>query len=135
MATAGKNGRAVTVKWDAVTLVGVRSRSAGITAEYVDVTTDDDAGWRKLLTDPAVRSVEITVSGIASSEVILAAILNANITGEAIEVKLPSSLTTPGKISGTFVVSSYEMSGDHDGAAEFSATFMSDGAVTYAASA
>lgn len=135
MATAGKNGRAVTVKWDAVTLVGVRSRSAGITAEYVDVTTDDDAGWRKLLSDPAVRSVEVTVSGIASSEVLLAAILNANVTGETIDIALPSSLTTPGKISGTFLVSAYEMSGDHDGAAEFSATFMSDGAVTYAASA
>lgn len=135
MATTGKNGRAVLVKWDSVTLVGVRSRTAGVSAEYVDVTTDDDAGWRKLLSDPGVRSMEVTVSGIASSEVILAAIMAASVTGETLETTLPSALTTPGKLSGNFVVSAFEISADHDGAAEFSATFMSDGAVTYTASA
>ena len=135
MATAGKNGRAVVVKWDAVTLVGVRSRTAGVSAEYVDVTTDDDAGWRKLLSDPGVRSVEVTVSGIANSEAVLASIMAASVTGETLEITLPSTLTTPGKLSGTFQVSGFEISADHDGAAEFSATFMSDGAVTYTASA
>lgn len=131
---AGFNGRELTIDWDSVTLVGVRSRGVNISNEYVDVTTDDDSGWRTLLADPGVRSVEVTVGGIVSSEVLVAEIMKANISGEPLTVNLPSSMASPGDLAGTFVVSGFEYSADHDGAVEFSATFMSAGAVTYTAS-
>ena len=69
---AGANGRALTIDWDSVTLVGVRTKGYTITADYVDVTTDDDDGWRTLLADPGVRSVEVTVGGISSNQVLIA---------------------------------------------------------------
>jgi len=100
----------------------------------VDVTTDDDSGWRTLLASPGLKSVEVTVSGIASDEVLLAEFYNASTTGETLDVNLPSSLATPGTLSGTFHLSAFEQNADHDGAYEFSATFMSSGAVTYTAS-
>jgi predicted secreted protein len=56
--------------------------------------------------------------------------MEASITGETLVVNLP---TTTGTLTGTFFVSSYEENGEHDGAAEFTATFMSSGAVTYVA--
>ena len=59
------------------------------------------------------------------------ATLKANIEGETLDVNLPTA--TGAKLTGTFVVSSFEGNGDHDGAYEFSATFMSSGAVTYTA--
>lgn len=127
---AGANGRALTIDWDSVTLVGVRTRGYTITADYVDVTTDDDDGWRTLLADPGVRSVEVTVGGIASSQVLIAEIMKANITGEPLSIGLP---TTTGTLAGTFLCSSFEQSGETDGAVEFSATFMSSGVVTYTA--
>lgn len=127
---AGANGRALQIKWDAVTLVGVRTKGYTITNDYVDVTTDDDLGWRTLLADPATRSVEVTVGGISSDQVLIAEMLKANITGEPLTVELP---TTTGTLAGTFLLSSFEQSGEHDGAVEFSATFMSSGAVTYTA--
>lgn len=136
---AGFNGRALTLDWDAVTLVGVRTRGFTVSNEHVDVTTDDDIGWRKLLATPGLRSVEVTVGGITSDEVLLAAIMAASITGETLEVLLPTGtaagVVTPGKLAGNFVCSSYEQTGEHDGAVEFSATFMSDGAITYTATA
>lgn len=127
---AGANGRALTIDWDSVTLVGVRTRGYSITNDYVDVTTDDDDGWRTLLADPGLRSMEVTVGGISSDQVLIAEIMKASITGEPLTVQLP---TTTGTLAGDFLLSSFEQNGEHDGAVEFSATFMSNGEVTYTA--
>jgi len=135
---AGFNGRALTIDWSTTTLVGVRTRGFTITNDHVDVTTDDDSGWRKLLADPGLRSIEVTVGGISSDEVLIAEIMGASITGETLDANLPTGtaagITTPGSLSGNFVCSSYAQTGEHDGAVEFEATFMSDGAITYTAS-
>lgn len=124
------NGRALTIDWDAVTLVGVRTKGYTITNDHVDVTTDDDDGWRALLADPGLRSMEVTVGGISSDQVLVAAMLAASITGETLSVGLP---TTTGTLAGTFFISSFEQTGEHDGAVEFSASFMSSGVITYTA--
>lgn len=131
---AGFNGRSLTIDWDSTTLVGVRTRGVSMNNEMVDVTTDDDAGWRKLLATPGVKSLEVSVSGISSDEVLMAEFFNASTTGETLRIDLPSSLATPGNMSGTFHLASFEVNGEHDGAVEFSATFQSSGAVTYTAS-
>ena len=94
------------------------------------MTTDDDDGFRTLLADPGLRSMEVTVGGISSDQVLIAEIMKASITGEPLSVGLP---TTTGTLNGTFLLSSFEQNGEHDGAVEFSATFMSTGAVTYTA--
>lgn len=127
---AGANGRSLTIDWDSTTLVGVRTRGYTFSNEFVDVTTDDDTGWRTLLADPGVRSMEVTVGGISSDQVLIAEMVNASMTGEALSVGLP---TTTGTLAGTFMLSSFEQNGEHDGAVEFSATFMSSGEVTYTA--
>jgi len=131
---AGFNGRAMVIDFAATTLVGVRTRGFSISNDYVDVTTDDDIGWRALLDSPGLRAVECTVSGITSSEVLLAAIMASSMDGTALSIELPTALATNGTMTGDFLVSSFEQNGDHDGAVEFSATFMSNGVVTYAAS-
>ena len=40
------NGRDFTFDWDSTTLTGVRTRGITINNEHVDVTNDDDEGWR-----------------------------------------------------------------------------------------
>lgn len=132
---AGFNGRQFTFDWESTTLAGVRTRGMTVTNDYVDVTSDDDAGWRTLLADPGVRSVEVTIGGITTDEVLLEAMMEASVTAGTLVGNLPSSLTTPGSMSGEYLVSSFEQSGNHDGEVEFSATFMSTGEVTYTASA
>jgi len=134
---AGFNGRELTVDWDSTTLVGIRTRGLSISAEPVDVTTDDDTGERVLLPDPGVRSAEISVAGITSDEVLIAEILSGigsrTLTGAT--VNLPSDLATPGTIAFDAFVSAFEINGEHDGAVEFTATLMSAGPITYTASA
>lgn len=132
---AGFNGRTFTFDWNATTLVGVRTRAFNATNDMVDVTTDDDSGWRTLLATPGLKSVEIQIDGISSDEVLLAEMFNASTTGETLQADLPSSLAVPGNVSGTYHLSAFNITGEHDGAVEFSATFMSSGTVTYTASA
>lgn len=129
---AGTNGRNLKIDYNTTTLVGVRTKGYTVTNDYVDVTTDDDNGWRTLLATPGLRSIESTVSGISSDQILLAAIMAANVASATIDIQLP---TTTGKLSGSFLVSSFEGTGEHDGAAEFSATFMSTGVITYTAGA
>jgi len=129
------NGREFTFDWDSTTLAGVRSRGVTASNELVDVTTDDDNGWRTLLDNPGVKSMEVTISGITSDEVLLAVFFDANTSQGTLQGDLPSSLAVPGNFTGTWGLSSYETNGDHDGAVEFSATFMSSGEITYTASA
>lgn len=132
---AGFNGREFIFDWDSVTLAGVRSRSISVSNDYVDVTTDDDNAWRTLLADPATRSVEVTISGITTDEVLLADLMAANVAAAPLSAELPTALAVPGTLAGSYLISSFEQSGDHDGAVEFSATFMSTGAIVYTASA
>lgn len=134
---AGFNGRELTVDFDSTTLVGIRTRGLNISAEPVDVTTDDDSGERTLLPDPGVRSADITVAGITSDEVLIAEIMTG-VTGRTLKsatVNLPSTLAVPGDVTGDFFISSFEITGEHDGAVEFTATLQSAGALTYTASA
>ena len=131
---AGFNGRKLTFDWNNTTLVGVRTRGFTASNSLVDVTTDDDNGWRTLLATPGLKSIEVTVGIVVSDEVLLAEFFNASVTGETLKCDLPSSLTTPGNWSGTFMVSSVEYTGEHDGEVSANITFMSSGAVTYTAS-
>jgi predicted secreted protein len=133
---AGFNGRELTVDWDSTTLVGIRTRGLSIAAEPVDVTTDDDDGERTILPDPGVRSAEISVAGITSDEVLLGEILSG-VTGRTLTgatVNLPSTLASPGTIVFDAFLSAFEITGEHDGAVEFTATLMSAGPITYTAS-
>jgi predicted secreted protein len=134
---AGHNGRELTIDYSSTTLVGIRTRGLSTSSEGIDVTTDDDTGQRTLLPDPGMNSAEISVAGISSDEVLIAAILGG-ISGRTLEnatVNLPSTLAVPGTIVFPAFISAVEITGEHDGAVEFTATLMSAGAIVYTASA
>ena len=130
---AGANGRDLKIEWGSgpTVLVGVRTKAYTATNDYVDVTTDDDLGWRTLLATPGLRSIEVTVGGISSDQVLIADIMAANVAAKRLDIEFP---ITTGNLTGNFLCSSFEQTGEHDGAVEFSATFMSTGTVTYNAS-
>lgn len=131
------NGRDLTVDWSATTLVGIRTRSLSSSAEAVDVTTDDSLGWRTLLAQPGMQSAEISVGGVTNDEVLIAAMYAGDVLGRTLTsatVNLPSALSVPGSVEFDAFISSFEITGEHDGAVEFTATLMSSGPITYTAS-
>lgn len=132
---AGHSSRDFTISWDSTTVSDLQSKSFSINAEPVDTTTDDDAGWRTLLDDAGVRSVEAQMGGIADDESVLGDIMAASDHTKAVSITLPTTLATPGTLAGNFFISNFEYNGSApDGAVEFSFSIQSTGAVTFTAS-
>lgn len=112
----------------ATLVAGARSDSITINNEAIDITDKGDDGWRTLLNDASVRSVEMTVSGLLKGTSLLAKALGAttNLLGDY-EIRVEGM----GTYSGEFHFSSLEITAPHDDAAEFSATIASSGEISW----
>jgi len=137
MATSGFNGRKLFIDWETVTIVGVKEKTVSINNEYPDITSDDDNGFQTFLPVPGKRSAAYSVSGVHSSETLLAAMMAADtaIATGTVTVNLPSALAVPGSVSGEGVIQSLELSGSDPDAVLFTLTIASSGAFAYTASA
>ena len=61
---AAQKGRAFTIKKNSVIIAGLQAKSAAINNNPVDVTTDDELGFRTLMADPGVKSIDISFDGV-----------------------------------------------------------------------
>jgi len=114
----------------AVLVAGARSDSISINNESIDVTDKRDDGWRTLLADASVRSVEMSVEGMLSGDSLIAKSLGAtdDLFG-AYEIRIEGI----GTCAGDFFMSSFEIGAPHDDATTFTATIQSSGPVTFTA--
>lgn len=121
-----EKGRTIIVKWKNVAIAGVRTKGVQIGNEPIDITSDDDAGWRTLLDDIGGRSVNISVSGVVKDDKLLNdALKSAEDRTEAVTLLFPDGKT----ITGTFFIANYSMTGEYNGAATFECELQSSGAV------
>lgn len=121
-------------------IAGVREAGFELAGEPVDVTNNDDSGWRTLLDAAAVSGMGINVSGVRVNDTLLSDMISGAVAASGDRLKnmifefaLESGETTPAQLSGSFYLSSYNETGSHDGETTFDATFMSSGTVTYTA--
>lgn len=110
------------------TIGGIQTKSLTINNEGVDITDDDGAPWRKMLSDAGLRSVSISGSGIHKGEA--AGIekvenLAMGAEGNTIEEFQAIDSVTGDYFQGSFEVASYERSGEATGAQNFSITLES----------
>lgn len=125
---AASSGRELLVKKNNVVIAGVRTKTVTINGEPIDVTTDDDSGYRTLLGDPATRSIDLSVEGITKD-----AVLRAIVAGGGSQMLTDITIEYPNgdEISGNFYLVSIEESGEYQDAVTFSASLQSSGAYTY----
>jgi predicted secreted protein len=126
----GRIGRKVTFTWDGAEIPGVREKGVALAGEAIDVTSDEDDGWRKLLEEAAENQVTISISGVTKSAALKAAWFAGNRT-EAVSLGYPGGST----ITGTFYLASYSESEPYNGATTFEAEIQSTGEITYTAAA
>ena len=119
------------------TIGGLRSTSMTINGEAVDITSKDSNAFissgndkaRDLLQGGGVRSMTITASGVfkhSSTENIL--------RGCAFDVAIQNYdlvFSDGSKISGAFLVTSYERAGEFNGEETYSVTLESSNTITY----
>jgi predicted secreted protein len=127
----GKLGRQDTFTWGGATIAGIRSKGLAIAGEPVDVTSDENSGWRTLLSVPGENQVTLSISGLVKDRRLIEDFFAGNRT-KAIAFTFASS---GGTLSGDFYLASLTETGEYNGAATFDAELQSTGAVTYTASA
>ena len=117
-------GRKLVIKRDEEKIGAVVSKSISINNEPIDVTTDDDSGFRTLLPESGVRSIDISVEGVLKrDELVMDAAGNGATLIQPVEIEFPSGMT----IGGYFRLNSYDISAETNGRVQFSGTLQSTG--------
>ncbi len=106
---------------------GVRTKNPTVTREPIDVTTDDDAGWRTLLAEPGQRQIDLSFSGITEDETLIAAIMSGASVFETIRIIFP----TGGRFEGDFFFNNLSLTGEYNNAVTFEGEMQSSGEITY----
>lgn len=135
---AAQKGRDLLLKADSTgagvftTIGGLRARAIVFNAEAVDITSQDSAGpWRELLAGAGVRTARVSGAGIfkdsASDALLRSYIFDGTIRNW--QITIPDF----GTVQGLFQISSFELSGRHDGEVAFDITLESAGVLTFTA--
>jgi TP901-1 family phage major tail protein len=135
---AAQKGKDLLLKADStgagvfVTVAGLRSRALSFNAETVDVTHQESAGqWRELLAGAGIKSSRVTGAGIfkdaASDELIRSYVFNGTI--REWQMIVPDF----GTVEGLFQITSFELTGRHDGEVSFEISLESAGELVFTA--
>lgn len=112
------------------TFGGLRSSAITINGENIDVTDQNSGQWQTLLAGAGISKVSVSGSGIfnntANEQAAITHCINKSITNYKL-------IDGTGKaFSGAFKITKLERKGDYKGSQEYSMSFESSGAVTYA---
>lgn len=125
---AANIGREFVIKKGATAIAGVRTKSLSFNGEPIDVTTDDDNGFRTLLATAGQKSVDMSVEGLTKDATIReAALSGTSLLLTDITVDYPNG----DKLAGNFFLNSVEESGTYNDAITFTASLQSSGEFTY----
>lgn len=126
---AAAKGRSLLVKKGSTVLAGLQTKSVALNGEPIDVTTDDDNGWRTLLADVGTLSVDLSIEGISKDDTLMALIAagGTSMMLTDITVEFPDG----NGFSGNFFLNSLEKTGTYNEAIKFSGSLQSSGTITY----
>lgn len=106
-------------------VIGLRTKSITINNEPIDITSDDDNGFRTLLNeDPAERSIDFSAEGILKD----AALINlASAGGSMLISEYEMDIPGIGTFTGDFYFGNLEIGAEYNDAVTFSADIQSSG--------
>jgi len=122
------NGRELKILRGIVPIAGVRTKTVSINGDAIDVTSDDDLGYRTLLNDPATRTLDLKVEGITKDDNLRAVLLSG---GSQMLTDITIEYPDGSTITGNFYLAQVEETGAYDDAITFSTTLQSSGEYTY----
>ena len=120
-------GRTVVVEVNAATVAGARTKSFTIGNEPVDITSDDDNGFRSVLSVAGTKTLDMTIEGVTKDGALIALASGSSGLIEGVEITFPGV----GTIAGDFFVASVEIGATYNEATTFSASLQSSGPYTY----
>jgi predicted secreted protein len=99
-----------------------------ITRAGIDVTSDDDAGFRTMLGEAGQKELNISVSGVTKDDVLRADAVNGNAL-QAYTLEFEDGST----VTGDFFLATYTETGTYNEAVTFEAEIQSSGTFTFTA--
>lgn len=123
------SGRLVRIKRGATAIAGARTDNLTINNEPIDITDKDDSGWRTLLAEVGVRSVDCDVEGVLLDSTLIAIAVG---TASSILAAHTIEISALGDFTGNFHLSNLAITGEQEGAMTFTASLVSSGAIAFA---
>lgn len=123
---AALSGRKLRIKKGSTAIAGARTDNLTINNEPVDITDKDDLGWRTMLSEAGVRSIDASVEGVIVDDVLIEAVMASNLIS-AYTVEIDGI----GNFTADWFISSLELGGEQADAVTFTANIQSSGTVTY----
>lgn len=123
---AATAGREFTIAVGATTVAGCRTKSISINKTPIDVTNDDDAGFRTLLAEAGQMDIDMSLDGIAKSDALRLLAIDPDAAFSSMTVTFGDGDT----LVGSAFISSYEESGTYNDAVTFSASMLFSGTLT-----
>jgi len=120
----GYPGRTLIIKRNGAVVGAVVSKSISINDEPIDVTTDEDSGFRVLLDEPGTRSIDISYEGVLRSDLLIRDVAGGGSTIADVDIEFPTGMVIRGK----FRINGMELSGGLSDKIAFSGTMQSTGA-------
>lgn len=128
---AEKIGRKLVIKKGGTAIAAVRTKGVSWSGEPIDVTSDDAAGFRKLLSDAqGQEQIDLSVEGVMTDNILRDIALAPATTKYLTDITLVWSDTLE-SISGDFMLASYEESAPYNEAITFTASLQSSGQWVY----
>lgn len=127
---AATAGRKLRIKKGGSAVAGARTDNLTINNEPIDITDKDDAGWRTLLADVGVRSIDATVEGVLLDSTLIAIAVG---TASSLLAAYTLEIDGIGDFSGDFYLASFEITGEQEDAIMFTASIQSSGTITFTA--
>jgi len=109
------------------TVAGMRTTQMSVNGEAVNVTSKDSGGWRQLLSGAGIRSVSVAASGIFTGSAAELRVKANALAGEIDDYEL--SFESGERLSGRFLVTRLDYSGDYNGERNYALSLESSGPV------
>lgn len=123
-------GRNLQLKKGSAVIAGLRSKTFAWNGEPVDITNDDDSGFRTLLANSRGNEfIDVSFEGVSTDATLKDIALNPNTSKQLNDITL--EFQDGGWISGNFNLVNLEITGPYQDAITFSGSLQSSGAWTY----
>lgn len=106
-------------------VTGMRTKTITLANGPIDITSDDDDGWRTFLAaDPAERSIDIAVEGVTKDNELIKL---AATGGSGLISEYTLNFPGLGSFTGDFYIGTLELGANYNEAVTFSCTIQSSG--------
>ena len=114
-----------------VPIAALRTKTMTLGNEVIDVTSDDDLGFRALLQDPGTKTLDMTFEGVTKDVASLNSLITLSMSGTDVLDTFSILFPTIGTMAGPFVITSFEIGAPYNEGSTFTCSIQSAGTFTW----